>query len=195
MRKLLYALAAVAAVAPLAVFGTASAAPAHPAAPAAHAIPFNLPATKCWQITDADRGNYGSLWFDTSNPLITAIAKTSHSNHTPWCPFGPMVDGSQIISDPTNGNYLLAFHDNGNYVREYAPGQSGPCDVTNVPAGLTANSFCEWTESYDPSTGWWTIKNNYNNEYLTSTGSDAAVQLGGSGDTHWLITCLRFCKP
>jgi hypothetical protein len=186
MRKLLYALAAVAVIAPLAAFGTASAAPAHRAAPAVHAVrPFNLPATKCFQITDAGGGDYGSLWFDGSKVV------TSHSNHTPWCPYGPMADGSQILQDPTNSNDLMAFQ--GSWMTEYANSHSSACDVHNIQAGLTANTFCEWSETYNSNTGLWTIQNEENGEYLTSTSSGAAVKLGGSGDTTWLITCLRYC--
>jgi hypothetical protein len=192
MRKLLYALAAVAVIAPLAAFGTANAAPAHPAAAAAPAVvPLNLPATKCFQITDGETGNYGSVWF--ADPAMV----TSHTYHTPWCPYGPMADGSQILIDPTNhivaGQDDVMGLDSSNQVTEFAETQSGGCDIHEVQAGLTANPYCEWTESLNTKTGLWTITNNGNQKLLTGTSSGADVKVGGSGDTQWKITCLRYC--
>jgi hypothetical protein len=188
MRKMLYALAAVAAMAPLAAFGTASAAsaaPAHPAPPDVHVIPLNLPANKCFKITDADTSaghNYGSLWYNGSKVV------SSHSHYTDWCP-GMLSDGYQVLIDYTTLDYM-AYHASGDYLTEYAgSGASPECAVT--PSG--AHDYCEWVEFL--SSDKWTIESIYNGEYITGVKSGSPVELAesGHGDQDWTADCSIDC--
>lgn len=188
MRKLLYALAAMATVAPLAAFGTASAAPARPApAPAPAVRPFNLPTGKCFKLTDADPGNYGSLYYNGSKIV------TSHSHYTGWCPLH-LSNGWQML---LTANKAMADHASGNYLTEY--NISGGSPTCNLQSGInvTANDYCQWVEFL--SSGVWTIESGNaslpNGEYITAVGSGSAVKLAlfGTDDQDWTATCVTSC--
>jgi len=193
-KKLLYVLSAVAAMAPLAAFGTASAAPAHPAAADAHtAGPLNLPGLgKCFKITDADSGNYGSLYYSSYAGKIVS----SHSHYTSWCPAG-LTNGWQVLAPFTPTGYDMAFHASGNYLTDYVSyGHSPTCNyqpgATNGSG--TANNYCEFVE-FKNSSGNWDIENADNGEYITRVSSGKPVELAayGTGDQHWTVTCTQVC--
>jgi hypothetical protein len=203
MKKLMYAVAGVLALAPLAAIAPASAVVAHPASAAtaaahqalaaAHAArPLNLDPNKCWKITDADSGNYGSLGVNSADDVV--------SEHSTWLDFCPLTLGNgyqMLLPAGSTATEAMAYcADCTDHVVLYYLNSaigSPNCDLPSSEA--SAAKYCEWNPT-DNSSGNWTFQNAYNSDYLTSVGSGKAVTLaayGASGDQHWTVTCQSGC--